>query len=275
MIGIVSAAFEVRNHKWIQATDEVVLQHLTDELRRHDEAATSMDALGCTDPSAVRATYLAAVKAFHPSRFARRPEEIRSLANEVFLRLQLAFEKSKGEVSSNALEQTRTKIAAEKEERHARRRNASSIPAHPAKREDMRERRRNQIKDRLGGHTTQRIAQVHAATDRGASDSQSPDQQKIEFEKALKIMNDGNFEAAAAAFKAVAVARPSEKLYRLHMHYAQGRVFQGAGQIDIARAEYKRCLGLDASFVRAHEAMSSLPKEGKKKSGFISKLFGK
>ena len=119
------------------------------------------------------------------------------------------------------------------------------------------------------------MAQVRAATTRNTSDSESADTQEAEFSKALKIMESGDFAAAATAFKAVAVSRPSEKRYRAHMHYAQGRMLQGAGKNDEARAEYKRCLGLDATFTLAHEAMTSLPRESKKKSSFMSKLFGK
>tara|TARA_R110002096_G_scaffold44526_5_gene120082 strand:- start:13068 stop:13934 length:867 start_codon:yes stop_codon:yes gene_type:complete len=273
-----SAALEVRDHQWIQAADEIVHAKLQAELLRLRAAATSMEALGCTEVSQVRSTFLSATKLFHPNRFARRPEVIRTLANEVFLELKKSYDRAKGDAASLALEETRTKIANEKQERLERRRNASSKPPiNLADRQEQKDRRRNQVRDRLGGtgSGTQRIAQVRAATDRNNSDSGSADLQEAEFEKALKIMQSGNFAAAATAFKAVAVSRPSEKRYRLHMHYAQGRMLQSTGKVDEARSEYKRCLGLDASFVLAHESMASLPKEGKKKGSFMSKLFGK
>lgn len=272
-----SAPLEVRDHQWIQAADEVVHERLQSELHRLRSAATSMEALGCAEVSDVRSTYLAATKIFHPNRFARRHEAIRVLANEVFLELKKSYDRAKGEAASRALEETRTKLANEKQERHERRKNASSRPpVNPADRQELKDRRRSQLRDRLGTASgTQRIAQVRAATDRNSSDSGSADLQEAEFEKALAILRTGDFAMAALAFKAVAVSRPSEKRYRLHMHYAQGRMHQSSGKVDEARAEYKRCLGLDASFVLAHESMASLPKEGKKKGSLMSKLFGK
>lgn len=273
-------SLEVRDHQWIQATDEVVHERLEAELIRLRAAATSLEALGCSKVSDVRSTFLAVAKIFHPNRFARRPETIRLLSNEVFLELKKAYDQAKGEAATLALEETRAKLANEKQERQERRRNSSRPPVNPADRQEQKDRRRSQLRNRLGtatgtGTGSQRIAQVRAVTDRKISDSASADLQEAEFEKALQIMQSGNFAAAATAFKAVAVSRPSEKRYRLHMHYAQGRVLQSTGKIDEARTEYKRCLGLDASFVLAHESMASLPKEGKKKGSFMSKLFGK
>ena len=99
---------------------------------------------------------------------------------------------------------------------------------------------------------------------------------RVRFASGRELLQQRDFEAAAAAFKTLAVGRPADKRYRMHMHYAQGRARQSEGQIEEARAEYKRALGLDANFSAAHEAMSSLPDENKKKkSGIISKLFGK
>lgn len=112
-------------------------------------------------------------------------------------------------------------------------------------------------------------------TARSSSESQSDLSEEANFATGLRQMEAGEFDAAANAFKAAAVSRPSERRYRLHMHYAQGRVLQADGKVEEARAEYKRCLGLDASFVAAHEAMLSLPKQSKKKSSLMSKLFGK
>ncbi len=269
----------MRDHKWIQGTDAVVLEHLEEELRRLQSADSSLEALGCSDSEEVRKAFLAITKIYHPNRFARRPGTIRTLANEVFLRLKQAYDKAKGEAASQTLQQTRVKIANEKQERADRRRvsSASKTPMDTAERRQQKGRRREQVRNRLATNssTTQRTAQVRAATTRNNSDSGSADIQEAEFVEALKTMATGDFSAAASAFKSVAVSRPSEKRYRLHMHYAQGRVHQSEGRVDEARAEYKRCLGLDATFGLAHDAMTSLPKEGKKKSSFMSKLFGK
>ncbi|MCP4448795.1 MAG: hypothetical protein GY811_26195 [Myxococcales bacterium] len=267
----------MRDHQWIQATDEVVLEHLTAELRRLQASATSLEALACSDAGEVRSHFLSATKVYHPNRFARRPEKIRLLANEVYLEIKKAYDKAKGEAATNALELTRSKIASEKKERLERRRNASSRPSvqPTGSRQEQKDRRRSQVRNRLTGTGTQRSAQIRAATARNSSDSRSADTQEAQFESALDIMRSGDYPSAATAFKTVAVSRPSEKRYRLHMHYAQGRVLQDTGKFEEARAEYKRCLGLDASFVLARESLASLPKEGKKKSGLISKLFGK
>ncbi len=266
---------DLKDHEWIRATDEVVLEHLKEQMRVVQEAATPMEALGCNDAADLRACFLRASKLYHPSRFARRPKTIRDLSNEVFLLLKKAYDKARKGFTSDALDGTRKKIASAREERGGRQRGGKRASTNPADRIELQERRRNQIRNQLGNAGKNSTAQVRSVTDRSFSESQSDLKEEANFASALERMEEGDFEGAAKGFKAAAVSRPSEKRYRLHMHYAQGRVLQADGKMDESRAEYKRCLGLDASFVAAHEAMLSLPKHGKKKKSLMSKLFGK
>ena len=266
---------DLRDNEWIRATDEVVLEHLREQMRLVEEAATPMEALGCTDTEDLRACFLRASKLYHPSRFARRPKTIRDLSNEVFLSIKKAYDDARKGLAVDALDGTRKRIESAQKERGLERRQHKPASASPQDRRKLQERRRDKIRSRLGNAGKNRTAQVRAVTARSSSESQTDLSEEANFATALRQMEANEFEAAAKAFKAAAVSRPSEKRYRLHMHYAQGRVLQADGKAEEARAEYKRCLGLDASFVAAHEAMLSLPKQGKKKSSLMSKLFGK
>lgn len=270
-----------QEHQWIQASDEQVREHLQSKLAQLRAADSAEEALGCQRPEDLRKTFLELTKEFHPNRFARRPDDIRDLASEVFISVKEAYEVADGERASSEL------VAAKANAQRSvtsplgvpRTRSDSSRPPDSQARSELKERRREQLKSRLATPIppSKRTAQIRAATAEPPSEEGSAkDEEANRFVTAQALLQAGEYARAAEAFKSLAVGRPSDKSYRMHMHHAQGRVHQNAGNLDDARAEYKRALGLDANFTAAHEAMSSLPRENKKKkSGIISKLFGK
>lgn len=270
----------VKDQQWIRASDEVVRQHLTAELRRVQTAANPIEALGASPSDELRPVFLAITKTYHPNRFARRPDDIRRLAGEVFIQLKAAYEQSERVSSSERLAQARAKAADTKNKSKSERARSGSSrpPDNSAARQEMMNRRKQQLRNRLSGQGTgKRTAQVRAAThaaSNAASEAAQREEEEKRFERAQNLMRRNDFVAAATAFKELAVGRPAEKRYRMHMHYAQGRVQQTMGQVDEARAEYKRALSLDPNFAAAHQAMSSLPGEGKKKN-ILGKFFGK
>lgn len=279
-------------HSWLSADDDTVRQKLQAALRHAQTAGSPSEVLGSPQPNQYRAAFLQITKTYHPNRFARRPEDIRRLANEVYILLKEAYESVK--VASAELERAdadrRLQEAKAKAAKAPRKRTPSSNatstlpdPAVLATRRAMMNRRQAELKQGLGnpgtgtkGGTGKRTAQVRAATDpkNVPSDAQRRAEEEQRFQRALNQMRITDFVTAATTFKELAVGRPSEKRFRMHMHYAQGRVQQAMGQHEEARAEYKRALGLDADFAEAHQAMETLPGDKSAKS-IIKKFFKK
>lgn len=80
---------------WQLGDDAAVKARLAGELARLSGARDPRSVLGVArtaDRTALRAAFLAATKAFHPNRFARRGPEIQRIANEVFLQFKHAYE---------------------------------------------------------------------------------------------------------------------------------------------------------------------------------------
>lgn len=267
-----------REHQWIQASDEEVRAHLRSKLAHLREASSAEDALGCQADDDLRKRFLVLTKEHHPNRFARRPDDIRDLASDVFISIKEAYERAQSQRAGNQLDVVKARLGTLPFGVPVTRA-ATTRPPESAARNELKERRREQLKNRLAAPVPvgKRTAQIRAATlEAPREDVSTKDEEEERFTAGFARLQELDFEGAASTFKALAIGRPSDKRYRMHMHYAQGRARQSEGQIAEARAEYKRALGLDANFSAAHEAMSSLPDENKKKkSGIISKLFGK
>jgi hypothetical protein len=95
------------------------------------------------------------------------------------------------------------------------------------------------------------------------------------WEKALGLLRRRLWGEARAAFHQLAVARPTEKKFRAHMHYARGREHQDDGRHDEARAEWERALNLMPELNAARAAIDQLPEPPKPPGGLLSKLFRK
>jgi tetratricopeptide (TPR) repeat protein len=280
-------------HSWLSADDDTVRQKLQAALRHAQSAGTPSEILGSPQPTQYRAAFLQITKTYHPNRFARRPEDIRRLANEVYILLKEAYESVKeASIELERAEADRRLLEAKAAAAKAPRKRSPSTgagkalpdPAVLATRRAMMNRRQAELKQGLGnpgtgpasGGTGKRTAQVRAAADpkTAQSDSARRAEEEQRFQRALNQMRITDFVTAATTFKELAVGRPSEKRFRMHMHYAQGRVQQAMGQHEEARAEYKRALGLDADFAEAHQAMETLP-GGKSAKSILKSFFKK
>ncbi len=283
LVGIVGVVAEKEQH-WNRSGDELVFKRLTAELARIRSAGSPAEILGSETPKEQRKAFLSATKSYHPSRFARRPTDIRQLSNEVYLSLKEAYELAKNADATSLPKPS----SAVRTPRPAISDSSGSIPKIESKqsaeaRAELAQRRRERLKKRLSTSsdtdsrsTPRRGAQIRAQTAPLQSSSDSLTQENTEFNVALLIMKSDKFSEAAVLFKKLAVARPSEKRFRMHMHYCQGRYYQQSNQEEQARSEFKRALGLDAGFVLAQRALSALPSEsGAKKKGLFSRIFGK
>lgn len=288
LIASVCAVSGSTKHSWLRADDDTVRQKLEAALRHAQGELSPLEILGSPPPGEARTAFLNLTKTYHPTRFGRRPEDIRRLANEVYILLKEAFDDLK--IAEVEME----RAAADKRLRDAKAKATTAVkglkkkpespqtpdqdaapdPGVVAARQAMKNRRKERL---MKGGTGKRTAQVRAATDQknAKSDSEKGAREEQSFERALNQMRIADFTAAAATFKELAIGRPAEKRYRLHMHYAQGRVQQALGQHDEARAEYKRALGLDADFLEAHKAMETLPSGESTAKSLLKKFFKK
>ncbi len=283
---------ESTKHSWLQADDDTVRQKLGAALRHAQSGGSPVEILGSPPAGQYRKAFLNITKTYHPNRFARRPDDIRKMANDVYILLKEAFEKAESGAKVLEREEAQRKekkakdvAKAKSEMKTARDPNAGSSqanldPAVLAMRRAMRARRQSEVKMGLGGKTSgtgQRTAQVRAATDpkHVESDASKRADEEERFVRAVNQLRITDFISAASTFKELAIGRPSEKRFRMHMHYAQGKLRQSKGDIEEARAEYKRALGLDANFAEAHQAMESLPGGNKDKAKKLLKKFFK
>lgn len=254
--------------QWLGADDDVVRKKLQGELARVKAAATPAEILGYEDAKDRRACFLRATKQFHPNRFARRDKDIRVLASTLFIQIKEAYELA-------ALPDLDAAKRQAVEAREGSRTMTVRLPDTGA-RKALQERRREKIKRRLSTSSSLvRTAQIRAATAEPITSEENRVSEQVQFDTAMELLGKSRFKEAADSFKSLAVGRPSEKRYRTHMHYAQGRLHQQASSLDEARAEFKRALGLDTDFKLAQDAISGLPSEAKKRTGLFSKLFGK
>jgi tetratricopeptide (TPR) repeat protein len=259
------------DRSWQQADDETVETRLRELLAQAQSLEDPREVLGAEEGATVRSAFLEATRAYHPNRFARRPEEIRRLATEYFLLLKQAHDKIQSEERDAKLSSLRDS-ARRKPVPRAR----PQAEGDSAARDSLRKKRQEEVRKRLqraqtAEPTRRPTAQIRAA--QPPPDDASADEER--FEEAQRLLQCGELEEASAIFRDLAVARTQDKRFRLYMHYSQGRIHQRDGNHDEARSEYKRALGLDASFEHALQSMASLPDGARRKGGIFSKIFGK
>ncbi len=272
--------------QWADASDDEVGAHLEKELQRANEADSVLEVLKIEDAADSRAAFLHATKQFHPNRFARRPRHIRRLANDVYIVIKEAYDKAqlmsadgdrKRASTSEATALTPVLPAAEAQ--------VTSHVDDSEARKDLAARRRERARSNLKNSSSQldtisrdpvKGAQIRTATQPQIEAPTDVEVEEARFQAALEKLDSGNFSDASVAFKKLAVARPSDKRFRMHMHYCQGKYHQAAGRHGEARSEYQRALGIDTSFTLAHKAMATLPQDPeKKKAGLLSRFFRK
>jgi len=272
--------------QWVDASDDEVSAHLEKELSRANEAGSVLEVLKIEDAADNRAAFLRATKQFHPNRFARRPPHIRRLANDVYIVIKEAYDKAR--LMSATAEKIQVNTSETKPLTPVLPTAEAPVVSHvddSDARKDLAARRRKRARSNLTNSSSQleaisrdpvKGAQIRTATQPQIEAPTDVEVEEARFQAALEKLDSGKFSDASVAFKKLAVARPSDKRFRMHMHYCQGKYHQSAGRHGEARSEYQRALGIDTSFTLAHKAMATLPQDPeKKKAGLLSRFFRK
>lgn len=249
---------------------------LEEELARLS-GADAFSALGLpagAPPHELRARFLALVKRYHPTRYARRPREVVRLANEVFVRLKAAYEAAASEASgdpqlgrqvtrkSERLERMspRSQPKLEVDAALARRRRLRSYPVLPA----------TGTPQTIETVTPEQVAERVRQRD---------EERRARMQAAVGELRAGKLEKAREAFRALVAEAPTDKQARVHLHYALGREHHAAGRDELARSEYERALAIDPRFEPAHRSMSLLAageaetERDQERGGLISRWF--
>ena len=207
-----------------RASEAVVRANLERELARL-EAADPFSAFGLShdaDDRAVRAAFLAATKRLHPNRFARASAPVRTLANEVFLRIKDAY----GAIETA---EGRDKVLARR----------GRAPAAPTIGEGS-------GAVRVGFPSLPRVMLTPA---RAPSPTLAPPPEPV-----------GPAPPAAAAPSLASIRQQAldRRAEEVRLHHARGCEAQQAGRMDEARDEYRRALDLDSGFQPALDALAGL-----------------
>jgi len=228
-------------------TDERVRGALERELARLKEG-DPVAALGLgADAGAqeIRARYLALVKRYHPTRYARRPREVVRLANEIFLRIKMAYEQASEpreakrpttgrfeKVSSGSYPRLEVDAAL------ARRRRLRSYPVLPA----------------TGSQPVETVSQEELAL----RVKQREEDRGQRREAAVSDLRAGRLDRAREALRALLAENPTDKHIRMLLHYTLGREHHALGRSDAARSEYERALAIDPRFEPAQKSLALL-----------------
>jgi hypothetical protein len=256
---------------WTRGTDTEVRTALERELDRLGRA-DPFEILGVeygADEDAIRAAFLQATKVLHPNRFARRERAVTRVANEVYLRVKDAY-------YAIAEEQDRTALLAKLGKGTSPGRDAGKDRARPVRAagtdgDKPAAPRRNRFRRRRPAAravtTPDEIAKQVMARDLASDD---------EIEAAKALLDAGKPGDARQAFHKLAAAHSKDRRLRQWLHLAMGREHEAAGDVDRARAEYRRALDVDGEFAPARAAMDELPAaEPAAKKGLFSRLFRK
>ena len=206
-------------------------------------------------PATARSAFLAMVKEFHPHRFAREPQEVQALANEVFLLIKEAYDA----------------LCAEPVPREE-----EPDPAQPARSSQTVRFRGANRRPGSGGvrlSPSTRTRRISNHTDLIAALESEEEQRARQIQKALALLEQGKPGEARDRLRELAIASPTDKRVRVYMHYAWGREHQQAGRHEDAAAEFRRALKLDPTFDDAVEALDAVSAGGEKQAGVFGRLF--
>ncbi|HKE13281.1 MAG TPA: J domain-containing protein [Kofleriaceae bacterium] len=245
----------------LAAEDGAVRSALGQELKRLKGVAEPAAALGVgADASAgdVRARFLALVKAYHPNRFARRPPDIKKLANEVFLHLRRAHQRmtdrqpaqlappsapSAAGAAAGAAAIGTSPAGAQAAAAVAARASEVSPPSQPKLDVDAAlAARRRRVRSNPSSPTTGPMAGPVQVLERVR---RRDIEHKERFQTALADLGRGQLESARNALRTLAAESPSDRRFRAYLHYVTGRMHEAAGRASDALAEYDRALSFD------------------------------
>ena len=256
---------------WIQGGDAEVRQRLRTDLDRL-ENADAFQTLGLdyrAERAEIRAAFLAMTKEYHPNRFARRERDVVRLANEVFLRIKKAYNDL---ATDTARERSLAKLG------RAATVSARVLPPAPDPIDES-----DDFAETPGtrpGAVRFKVTKLSEPPTSRAVPLPDVAQQSVgseaKFQRAMELCGRHLWSEAREALQKLALDEPQNKQYRAHMHYSWGREYVDLGQIEQARAEYRRALVADPGFIRAKQSAEALPEEEKPKDrGFFSRLFRK
>jgi len=266
---------------WHEQSDSDVTAALRDK-QQQLEAADGFGRLGLrndADTKAVRAAFLEATKTYHPSRFARRPEEVRDLANEVFLCIKEAYVR----LSSNAgRERERKKDRPMKDRLMIEATAVRGAGSGRARRATPPAGVRTRATGTPPGGPATNGAQPPSTR------SASRDREE-RFAAAVAMLSHGDYDAACDGLQKLGAENPNLSKFQVYLHYARGKRHAEAGAVAAARAEFEQALTLHPEFFLVTKAIAQLPEEGDaaaagdqaeqgseaKKPGLFSRLFRK
>ncbi len=258
---------------WTRGSDGEVYAQLEHALTKA-EKQNGFEILGLESGASqkrLRVAFLNATKTFHPNRFARRDPKIRELANRLFVCIKKGYEQ--------ALEESEGK-SAKPDAQEGATPSAQTPPSRTKSSQTPKSTGTKSVKPK-GVVARAKQAMRKAATRHPSPSSmisemsgRHSDREK-QFEIAVSKVMRGNYSEAREEFHQLAASCPSEKKYRVYMHYARGREYAAIKDIDRAKAEYQRAIGLDTEFRLAHSALKEIGSEAAGQRGLFGKLFGK
>ncbi len=243
-------------------SDERVRELLERELGRL-KAGDPLGSLGLPAGAAaqeVRARYLELVKRYHPTRYARRPREVVRLANEVFLRIKLAYEQAGDPARRSGAARERLSTGSQPklavDEALARRRRLRSYPVLPA----------------TGSQPVDTVTPDEMAE----RVKQREENRRQRLDGAIADLKSGRLEKAREALRGLLSEAPTDKQIRMLLHYTLGREHHAAGRGELARGEYERALAIDPRFEPAQKSLALLGPDrdpDEDRGGLLSRWF--
>jgi len=251
---------------------------LEDELARLSgaDAFTALGLAAGAPPHEVRASFLALVKRYHPTRYARRPRDVVRLANEVFFRLKAAYEAA-SEQSSEPAPAGRRRM-----NRRSERLEQISPPSRPKLDVDTALARRRRLRSYpvLPATGTPQTVETITPEEMAERVRRLEEERSARCEAAAGELRAGRLEKAREAFRALLAELPGDKRVRAYLHYTLGREHQAAGRDELARGEYERALALEPRFEPAQKSMAVLAggaddngREEERGGGLLSRWF--
>ncbi len=246
-------------------SDERVRGVLERELARltSAEPAAMLGLAASAGAQEVRARYLELVKRYHPTRYARRPRDVVRLANEIFVRIKVAYEEAsmpREALRQNAPARSERPSSGsypklEVDAALARRRRLRSYPVLPSTSQPVETVTQDELVERVKQRDEDRSQRKEAAID---------------------DLRAGRLEKAREALRALLAETPTDKHVRMLLHYTLGREHHALGRSDAARGEYERALAIDPRFEPAQKSLALLrpdkdPEEDR--GGLLSRWF--
>ena len=280
----------------MQANDAEVAAALQSELVRL-QRASSHEALGLmqnASKSQIRAAFLRDTKRFHPNRFARRGREVTRLANEVFLLIKNAYYDLANANPGPPTERTQSAPApmqspvAVTQQATVHRRTVGYRTGPVRAIADSGSGKVNQVSARgtgprqsisgpsasgresatgQGGRYAIVGGQRRSATSSPAIRPPPVDQSVPPtggadvaegLVRVLQLAEQKKWHEAMAVLQRLFQSHPRDRRIQAYAHFIRGREYESVGDVENARVEYERVLGIDPTVEAAQRALVKL-----------------